>query len=368
MKTIKQIEPWIDNKESDYIKKVVSKTFLTESFETKKFEINVKKKFNSKYAISVSNWTAGMFLCLKAANIGKSDEVIVPNLTFIATVTAVLMSGATPVLCDVDEENFSLDIKKMKKLITKKTRCIIPVHLYGHCCNLDLLKKICRKKKIFILEDAAQAIGAKFGNSYLGTIGDFGGFSFYGNKIITTGEGGMILTKKKNYSKLIYALKNHGRSSKGIFKHKIIGYNFMFTEMQAAIGNIQLKKLSTILEKKRRIYNSYKLHLKSIKSIKFMKNLNKNKPVHWFSNIITDKKKVLKKYLEKNKIQTRDIFYPINLQPCFKNSKVIKNINGNFPISNKIYNNGLSLPSSYSLNDKKLIYIIKKILFFFKKN
>ena len=201
MKKINQIEPWINKEESNYIKKIVSKTFLTENKETKKFEQNINKKFKTKYSLSVSNWTAGIFMCLKVINIKPGDEVIVPNLTFIATATPAIWLRAKIVLCDVDEENFCLDLNHLEKLITKKTKCIIPVHLYGHCCNLNSLSKIAKKNKIYIIEDAAQAIGAKYNGKFLGTIADFGGFSFYGNKIITTGEGGIILFKKKNSTK-----------------------------------------------------------------------------------------------------------------------------------------------------------------------
>ena len=147
MKKITQIEPWIGPDESNYIKKVVNKTFLTEAAETKKFENRITKKFKSNYALAVSNWTNGLYMSLKAFNIGRGDEVIVPNITFIATVNSVIMAGATPVICEINEKNLSLDIYHFKKIITKKTKAVIPVHLYGYCCDLDLLKKICSKKK-----------------------------------------------------------------------------------------------------------------------------------------------------------------------------------------------------------------------------
>ncbi len=367
---INQTQPWIDNKEANYIKKVVKKTFLTESNETKKFELKIKKFCKSKYSISISNWTVGLFACLKVLNIKKGDEVIVPNLTFIATVNSVLMAGATPVLCDVGKGNFNIDIKKVKRLINAKTKAIIPVHLYGHCCEMDVLKRICKKNKIFLVEDAAQALGATFKNKNLGNIGDMGGFSFYGNKIITTGEGGVILTSKKKYFDEIYQLKNHGRKKKGTFKHEKIGYNFMFTEMQAAIGNIQMNKLNKILRKKKFIFDFYKKNLSDIKNINFMNPIKYNKPVYWFSNIIVKNKNKLKNFLKENNIQTRDIFYPIHKQPCYKNTKLIKNMNNSFPVSEEIYKEGLSLPSGYELKSSELNHIIFMIKKFYgsKKN
>ncbi len=366
---INQIEPWISNEEGNYLKKVLKRKYLTENKETAIFENNIKRKFKAKNVLSVSNWTNGIFLLLKAANIKKGDEVIVPNLTFIATITPIIWTGATPVLCDVDANNSCLDVNKIKKLINRKTKCIIPVHLYGHCCNLSKLIKIAKEKKILILEDAAQSIGAKYKNKYLGTIGDMGGFSFYGNKIITTGEGGVVIFKNSKLKKKIYSLKNHGRSRKGIFKHNFIGYNFMFTEMQAAIGNIQLKKLGKILKKKKYIYNFYKKELGHIKEIQFLENIRENEPVHWFTNIIlkNKNKNKLKNFLINHKIQTRDFFLPINRQPCFIKKKIIKNSHNNFPVSNYLYKNGLSLPSSYNLSKSDLKLIVNKINLFFKK-
>ena len=366
MLTINQIQPWINNSEAEHIKKIVKKTFLTENLETKKFEKRIQNICKAKYAISYSNWTAGLFACLKTLDIKKGDEVIVPSLTFIATVNSVILTGATPVLCDVEEGNFCIDLKKINKLINKKTKVIIPVHLYGHSCEMDKLKKICKKNKIYLVEDAAQALGAKYNGVYLGNLGDMGGFSFYGNKIITTGEGGAIITNKKKYYEKLYQLKNHGRKKKGIFKHETIGYNFMFTDLQAAIGNIQLNKLQKILKKKKLIFENYKKQLSTLKNIKFMIPIKKNEPVYWFTNIIVKNKIKLKKFLKINNIETRDIFYPINKQPCYKNKNLIKNLDTKFPISEKIYKKGLSLPSSYELKKNEQDYIISKIFKFYE--
>lgn len=367
MKKINQIEPWIDFKEALHVKKIVNKTFLTENLETKRFEENLKKKFKAKNCITVSNWTAGIFMCLKAIGIKPGDEVIVPNITFIATATPIIWLGAKVVLCEVNQENLSINLDVLKKLITRKTRCIIPVHLYGHCCDIHKLKKIVSKKKIVIIEDAAQSMGAKFKKKFLGTITDFGGFSFYGNKIITTGEGGAIFFKEKKFKNKLYSLKNHGRQKKGIFKHDEIGYNFMFTEMQAAVGNIQLKKFGKIISKKKWIFDYYKKNLSNINGIEFMKPIKFNEPVYWFTNIFIKKKQKLKKYLLKKKIQTRDMFYPLNKQPCFKNIKNIKNLKSKFAVSEKIYKTGLSLPSHYNLTKADLDFILKNIKSFYKK-
>ena len=255
-KKINTFDAFLNHQEANYIKKVVLKGFLTENIETKKFEKNFSKKFKMKNALAISNWTAGLFATLKAINIKKGDEVIIPNLTFFATASPIILCGAKIVLCDVELDNFSLDLNILEKKITKKTKCIIPVHLSGFCCDMDRLKSICKKKNIYLIEDSAQALGATYKNKNLGNFGDLSGFSFFGNKIMTTGEGGMIIAKKKSLLKKVYLIKNHGRDKTGIFKHKTLGFNFMFTEMQAAIGNIQLKKFNYILKKKK-IYFPY---------------------------------------------------------------------------------------------------------------
>ena len=364
---INQISPWINNKEFKNLNKVVKKTYLTENKETFKFESNLKKSIKAKFITTYSNWTCGLYACMKILDLKPDDEVIVPNLTFIATINSVIMANLKPVLCEINEESMCLDIESFKSSITKKTKAVIPVHLYGNCCDMDELKKICKKKKIYIIEDAAQAIGSKYKNNYLGTIGDLGGISFYGNKIITTGEGGAVISKsKKNHEKL-YKFKNHGRMGKGVFKHKSIGFNFMFTEMQAAIGNEQLKKLNEIIKKKKLIYDYYKKNLTPIKNIVFKRPSENCDPVYWFSNIFTKDKTKLIKYLNAKNIQTREAFYPLNLQPCFKKTNIVMNINKKFPLSKKIYNTCISLPSSYSLTIKEQDLVIKNIKQFYDK-
>ena len=367
MKNIVQINPYLDNKEFKNIFNVTKKTYLTENKETIKFEKRIKNKLKPKFITTYSNWTCGLYACLKILNLKPSDEVIVPNLTFIATINSVLMANLRPVLCEIDNDSLCIDLNKIKKCITKKTKVIIPVHLYGNSCDMDKLIKICKDRNITIIEDSAQAIGSKYKKKFLGTLGDFGGISFYGNKIITTGEGGAVFCKKKSNYKKLYELKNHGRSKKGIFKHNSIGFNFMFTEMQAAIGNEQIKKLDKILKKKEFIYKYYNKNLKEIDKISFKKPTKNCEPVYWFSNIFVKEKTKLINYLKSKKIQTRESFFPLNEQPCFKNHKNIKNLKKNYPVSKRIYNTLISLPSSFDLTKRQLDYIILNIKSFYAK-
>jgi perosamine synthetase len=365
-KIINQIYPWIDNRELHYLKKAIKSTFITENKLTKEFEDKFKKLTKAKFAIAINNWTLGIYACLKSLNIGAGDEVIVPDMTFIATSNAVLLSGAKVVLCDVNYETLCIDSSKIKDLINSRTKAVIPVHLYGNSCDLDAIKKIKRIKNFFIIEDAAQGVGVTYKNRHVGTIGDVGGFSFYGNKLITTGEGGMIVTNNKKIYNSILMLKNHGRKTKGIFIHKRIGYNFMFTDLQAAVGLAQLDKLKKIIDIKEKIFNYYKKKLEYIKSINYIKQSPFSNHIHWFSNIMCKNQKLIK-FLNKNKIQTRKAFYPLHLQPCYKNNKnIIKK--GKYENSKKIYKELISLPSAVQIKKSELADVSKKINLFFKAN
>ena len=364
-KVILQIYPWIDNRELFYLKKVIKSTFVTEGSLTREFEDKFKKVSNSKYAIAVNNWTLGIFACLKSLNIGPGDEVIVPNMTFIASSNAILLAGAKAVLCDINPRTLCLDVEKIGPLINARTKAIMPVHLYGNSCDLDEIKKFKKKKNFYIIEDAAQGVGVTYKGRSVGAIGDVGGFSFYGNKLITTGEGGMVVTNNKKIYDNIYQLKNHGRKKKGIFIHKTIGYNFMFTEMQAALGLAQLEKLQKIINLKLSIYQKYKKDLKFIPEIEFVEPTIKSNQIHWFTNILCKNTKLIS-YLEKKLIQTRRAFYPLHLQPCYnQNKNIIKKTK--YPNSINVYKRLISLPSAAHLKKTEQDKVIQYIKLFFSK-
>ena len=369
---IPQIEPWIDDAELVELKRVIDSTYVTENQLTEEFESMIKDLTGSKYAIATANGTAALFCCLKALDIGPGDEVLVPNITFVATANAVLMAGARPVFCEVEKNTLCISPDEVRKRITNDTKAIMPVHLYGQAADMKQLVKIAKENNIKIIEDAAQGVGVKFNDKHTGTFGDLGILSFYGNKTITCGEGGVILTDSKALRDKCYQLKNHGRPVKGTFKHDTIGYNFAFTEMQAAIGISQLKKLPRIIEKKKLIYDRYYDRLSALTG-----KLDKiyvdprTSPVWWFTSFMVenaDKKAELKDFLLKKGIQTRDFFYPLHMQPCYKHDKrlVLINIADDFSLSEDVYSRGISLPSSYNLTIEEQDYIIKCIFEFFE--
>ena len=220
------------------------------------FENNFKKNFKSDYALAVSSGTAALQLSILSLNLKKGDEIIVPNLTFAASINSIIHSGATPVIVDINSENWTIDINKIKKNITKKTKAIMAVHLYGHPADMNKLKAICKKYKLFLIADCAESLGATYRKSEENTLGDVNAFSFFGNKMITTGEGGMILFKKKHHYEKAKILRDHGMSKSKRYFHVEIGFNFRMTNVQAAIGVAQLSKVKNFLWLKAATTNS----------------------------------------------------------------------------------------------------------------
>lgn len=347
---IPQIQPWIDDDERKEVDEVMRSTWVTEGVKTTEFEKMFKELTAAKHAFAFSNGTVTLFTALKALGIGSGDEVLVPSFTFVATINPVILVGAKPILVDIDKDTFCMDANLIEQKITSKTKAIIPAHLYGQMADMEKIEKIAKKYNLYIIEDAAQAVGVKFDNKHAGTFGEYGSFSFYGNKTITTAEGGVLVTNNTELAERAYRFKNHGRLQKGVFIHETIGLNFSFTEMQAAIGIAQMRKLGRIIERKQEIYNTYVRELAGIKGITFPNIDSRCSPVHWFTNIVIKDAEKLSEALKNRGIQTRRFFYPIAKQPCYKEY----NFEGTYPAAEYAYNCGLSLPSSVLITEKEL--------------
>ncbi|MCK4589136.1 MAG: DegT/DnrJ/EryC1/StrS family aminotransferase [Nanoarchaeota archaeon] len=359
---IPQIEPWIDEEELKEITEVIKSTWLTEGEKTKEFEEMFRDLTGAKFAHAFCNGTATLFTTLKVLGVGEGDEVIVPNLTFTASINTILFAGAKPILVDVDKRTFNIDPDLIEGKITSKTKAIMPVHLYGQSADIDKIMKIAKEHNLFVVEDAAQGVGVKFNGQHVGTFGDFGSFSFYGNKTITTGEGGLLITNDEKLAFDSYAFKNHGRLKKGVFVHDKIGFNFSFTEMQAAIGLAQMRKLDKIIKLKEKIRNLYLAQLKDILEVELTFIDPRCSPVHWFTNIIVLDPVKLAEFLKEKGIQTRRFFYPIHKQPCYQNLK----FGDNFPNSQYAYEHGLSLPSSVLLKEEEIAKVCEEIKNFYR--
>jgi len=356
-------EPQIGKKEYEYISLVFKNNFPNEGKLTKEFENKLSDLLKVKHVITVNNATSAMFLTLKALGIGNGDEVIVPNLTFIATANAVEMAGAKTVLVDVNSQDVTINVEKITKAITPKTKAIMPVHVSGRAADLNSIKKSIKGKNIFIIEDAAEAFMSKYKGKYLGTYGIAGCFSLSPAKTITTGQGGFIATNNTKLYKKIIELKDQGRPKRGTGGndiHKSIGFNFKFTDLQAAVGLGQLTKLEDRMRHLQNLYNLYFKLLKDNKNITLYPfDIKSGEIPQWIDTKAKNRNKLLE-FLSKNNIDFRKYWYPINSQKPYKR-------NGDYKNSFEISANSFWLPSAFKLKDSDIKYVCDIINKFYDK-
>lgn len=366
-KTIVQIEPWIDENELWELRRVIESTFIVEHDVTREFERKTAEFTGARHAVAVCNGSMALFVCLRALGIGPGDEVIVPNLTFIASANAVILAGAVPVLCEVREDTFCIDMERAEELITERTRAIMPVHLYGQSADMTAVMEFARRHALRVVEDGAEAIGVRFEGRHAGTFGDMGILSYYGNKTITCAEGGMVLTDSAELAKASYCLKNYGRERKGLFRHENIGFNFSFTDLHAAIGIAQMRKLPLIIEKKRQIQERYVQELAGLEQFQPVFIDPRCEPVFWFTSFLCPDPEGLSLFLQGESIQARRFFYPLHRQPCYQDGKYVRVANAQFAVSDAIYERGISLPSSYTLREDEQSRVIACIRKFYAR-
>lgn len=329
-----------------------------------KFISQFEKSFadfcHSKHGVATSSGTTALHLCLVTLGIGPGDEVLIPSMTFVATANAVSYTGATPVFIDSEMETWNLDPEKIKEKINKRTRAIIPVHLYGHPANMGIITAIGKKYGLFIIEDAAEAHGALYKGKVVGSIGDAACFSFYGNKIITTGEGGMVVTHSKAFAEKVRLLRDHGTSKKRKFYHPKMGFNYRMTNLQAALGLAQMERIDEFIEKKIFIARTYEKYLKPlIPDIVLQPQASWAKSVFWMYSILIQKRgKKNRDYLinslRKSKIDSRPFFFPLHATPRYKTAEKLPN-------ANLLGQTGINLPSSFNLSEQQIQFICEKI-------
>ena len=313
----------------------------------------------TRYAIATSNGTTALHLALLSLGIKKGDEVIVPSFTFIATANAVSYTGATPVFVDSQISTWNIDPEGIKRSISSRTKAIIIVHIYGHPADMDLINEIGKQFNLPIIEDAAEAHGAEYKNKLVGGLSDLGTFSFYGNKIITTGEGGMITTNDKKYAEKIVQLRDHGISKTKRYWHTVLGYNYRLTNIQAALGVAQMERIDSILSSKLSIAKTYENGLKKIKGISLPPNQKWAKNIFWLYSILIEKDYPLKPKELVNKlkldgIETRHLFPPVHTQPIYNTGQSLL-------VAENLHKKGISLPSYGALKKKDIERIINII-------
>lgn len=367
--------PLIHGNEVKIIQKCVKEGWISgEGPYVRKFENIFAKKLNKKYSISTSNGTSALEIALGSLNLKKNSLVMVSNFTIVSCLNAILRNNLKPVFVDVNQDDFNISIDDFEKKISSKIKAVILPHTYGLCGDIDSIARYQRKYKFKVIEDCAESLGAKYKNKYVGNFGDLSTFSFYSNKLITCGEGGMILTNNKKLNEECKRLKNLYFGKKERFKHDKISSNYRLSSIQCAFGIAQLKNFKQNLTRKVKIGEFYNSKLSKFKFLKLPLLKQKySKNVFWVYPLIIKKiNKINKKHFEKflmlNGVGTRDLFYPLNMQPFLNKSlSKIKNTNAHF-----LYKNGLYIPAGLGNTFKefrKVVSIIDKYskIYFQKK-
>ncbi len=354
-------QPILGEKELTYVSECVLTGWVSS---TGKFVTRFEEAFGEfccvPYAVSAANGTVALHLALIALGIGPGDEVIVPTLTFVASANTVVYTGAKPVFVDSHPKTWNLDPNAVEAAITPRTKAIMAVHLYGHPADMDALKDICERHNLKLIEDAAEAHGACYNGMRVGSFGDVSCFSFYGNKIVTTGEGGMIVTPHREIAEKCRILRDHGMSPERRYWHPVLGYNYRMTNLQAALGVAQMERIDGILEAKRRIAEQYHKALAGIPGIEPLVEPPKAWSVYWLYSILVDEARLgmnrdaLSAFLKERGVDTRPVFPVLHKQPIYMTGQSL-------PVAEDISARGLSLPSDPTLNASEIAHIAKAL-------
>ena len=370
-------EPWISNDDRKIVNKALTQSMLTLGPQIEKFEADFCKYTKAKYAIAVSNCTAGLHLSLKALGIKEHDEVIIPDLTFVADASAILSCNAKPVIVDINENDFFLSITNLKKNITKRTKAIIPVHIYGQVCNIDEVLDVALDNDLKIIEDCAHAVGTFHNSKHVGTLGNTGCFSFYPTKNITTAEGGMVITNSKKIADKVRQLRSHGMSKSlksrysseypWIFDITEPGYNYRLDEIRASLGISQLKRIKKINELRKNAAFYYHSKLQNISGIVLPDMVNnKTHSYHLYTIRVTKLFKLsrnqLFKKLKQAGIRTTVYWMPMHKYTAFRKFANLSDVKN----TSKIYNEILALPLFPSITKNHQDNVIKIIKSFQK--
>jgi len=344
MSDLLQMYPWLDDAEeravSEYMK---SGGWLTEHIQTKEFERQLADFIGVKHCIAVPNGTLALVAAFWAVGVRVGDEVIVPDMTMIATANAAVLLGATPVFVDVEKEALTLDPSLVEKAITPKTKAVAFVSFNGRAGSLYKVKDICEAHNVVLVEDSAQSLGSYVGSDHLGTVGAVGTFSFSIHKIITTGQGGAVITNDDELGSLLSRLKDFGRSQGGADIHDMIGFNFKFTDVQAVIGQAQLKKVLERIAVKRRTHMQYKERLADVAAIQIL-DIDLAETTPWFMEVFVPDPDALSEYLAGIGIYARRMYPALHSQKAY-------GVPGSYPVSEWVAERGLWLPSAMQLTE-----------------
>jgi perosamine synthetase len=354
-------QPTLDGNEKKYVQECLDSTWISSKGKfIKQFEESFSNFIEVDNSIAVSNGTVALHIALLSLGIGKDDEVIVPTFTYIASVNSITYTGAKPVFVDSDPVTWQLDTGKIEEKISEKTKAIMAVHIYGHPCEMDELKRIADKHKLYIVEDCAESIGSYYKGKHVGGFGNISTFSFFGNKTITTGEGGMVCTNSQDLSDLALRLKGQGLAKDQEYFHDIIGYNYRMTNICAAIGCAQLERIEDILLKKEKVVKNYLDGFKNL-PIEYHQQTGDVKHSYWMFTILTKSESDrinLRNHLAEYGIETRPTFHPVHTMPMYKTKET-------FEVAEDIGSRGINLPSYPDLAEADIKFILDKINSFY---
>ncbi|BAQ65665.1 DegT/DnrJ/EryC1/StrS aminotransferase family protein [Geminocystis sp. NIES-3709] len=356
--------PWITQKEIDYVTDAVTNAWYSNAnIYTQKFEQSFAEYLGVKYAVSLPSCTSAIHLSLLALGIGEGDEVIVPDVTWIASAAPINYVGATPIFADIDPKTWCLSAESFESCITRKTKAVIPVDLYGGMCDWDGILNIAQKYNIAVIEDSAEAIGSEYQGKKAGSFGHTGVFSFHGSKTLTTGEGGMLVTNIEDIYERVLFLRDHGRSpGDRMFYNTEVAYKYKMSSLQSALGLAQLERIEELIDRKREIFSWYQKELAHLDSLTLNYEPPNTKNTYWMVTAILDEKLgftkqyIIEKMREYN-IDCRPFFHPLTSLPAYENlSQVISKKNQNV-VSYKISPYGLNLPSALNLTEEQVKYV-----------
>lgn len=358
--------PWITQKEIRYVSDAVKHAWYKNANKYhQRFEKAFADYIGTQYAIALPSCTSAIHLSLLALGIGVGDEVIVPEITWIATSAPITYVGATPIFADVDANTWCLSASSLEKNISKRTKAVIPVDLYGSIPDMDTIRNIAKKANIAVIEDAAEAIGAEYKGAKAGSLGDTGVFSFHGSKIMTTGEGGMLVTGRKGIYDRCLFLRDHGRKPQDkMFFNTEVAYKYKMSAMQAALGLAQLERIEELIERKRKIFEWYFQELSCLHEVTLNYEVPGIKNAYWMVTVIVNKKYGIKKerlmnLMSKKGIDCRPFFYPLSSIPAYKHLEQAKIAKDKNRISYSLSPFGINLPSGLNLTEREVKYVCK---------
>ena len=355
-------EPKLSGKELEYVSDCIKTNWISSKGKyINQFEESFSKYCGTKHGIAASNGTTALHLALASMGIKAGDEVIIPTFTMIATVNSVTYTGAKPVLVDSELETWNMDPAKIEKKITPKTKAIMVMHTYGHPCAMDEINEIAEKHDLYVIEDAAEAHGAEYKSKRAGSLGDAGCFSFYANKIITTGEGGMVVTNDDKIAEMARMLRDQAFEPKR-FIHRYVGFNYRMTNLQAAIGVAQMGIIDESVNTRRKNAILYNSLLKDVKGITLPPEASWAKNVYWMYTVLIEdsfgmSRDDLMVYLKEKGIDTRSAFYPVHSQPVYAEQYKGEK----YPVADDLGRKGINLPSGNTLTEDQIRQVAETI-------